>query len=333
MIKAIALMSGGLDSILAAKIIMMQGVQVEGVNFSSVFHSSKSDGIPIESTAEMLGIPIKVFDISEELFNIVKNPKHGYGSGMNPCIDCHAFMFKRAGAYMKESGASFLITGEVLGERPMSQRKPALDIVEKESGMSGLILRPLSAKLLEPSIPEEKGWVSREKLLSIEGRSRKPQIELAKELGITKYPTPAGGCLLTDKSFADRLKDIMQSKSDAVIQDIRLLRAGRHFRLAGDARLAVGRDRKDNDELLKLAQPGDIFFYPVKRKGPIALGRRIRAKGDIIKASAIVARYSDKDPVSNENEIEIACKDFDERKSTHIKVLPMAGESLEGLRI
>ncbi len=331
MVKAIALMSGGLDSMLAAKIISLQGVKVEGVNFSSVFHGSKAGGTPIASTTDMLGIPIKVFNVSEELFKIVKNPKHGYGRNMNPCIDCHAFMFRKAGEYMKESGASFLITGEVLGERPMSQRRPALRIVEKDSGMEGLILRPLSAKLLEPTIPEEKGWVDREKLLAIEGRSRKVQMELAKELGITKYPTPAGGCLLTDKGFADRLRDLMDSKPNIMAQDINLLKVGRHFRLTGNARLAVGRDREDNDNLLKLAQPGDIFFYPVKRKGPIALGRRILDKDDIIKASAIVARYSDKDPISDE--IEIAHKNFDEKRSVHIKVLPLEETELTSLRI
>lgn len=331
MIKAVALLSGGLDSILAVKLILDQGVAVEAVHFSSVFHGKQKDGPSADTTAGMLGISVKTIDVSEDIFNIVKKPKHGYGSNINPCIDCHAFMFKRAGEYMKETGASFLITGEVLGERPMSQRRPALRIVEKESGMEGLILRPLSAKLLEPTIPEKKEWVDRGKLLAIEGRSRKPQIELAKKMGITKYPTPAGGCLLTDKGFAGRLRDLMLSRPDAAIQDIKLLRTGRHFRLTKDARLAVGRDRKDNSELLKLSRSGDIFFYPVKRKGPIALGRRILEKDDIIKASAIVARYSDKD--SPPGEIEIAHKDFDEKKSIHIRVLPMTEKDLEGLRI
>ena len=334
MVKAIALLSGGLDSILAIKVITNQGVEVEAVHFSSVFHEDQKDSAPIESTAETLGVPVKILDISEELFEIVKKPRHGYGSNMNPCIDCHAFMFRKAGGYMKEAGASFLITGEVLGERPMSQRKNALRIVEKDSGMEGLILRPLSAKLLEPTIPEKNGWVDRERLLAIEGRSRKPQIELAKRFGIDKYPTPAGGCLLTDKGFSARIRDLMQRKPGFTVRDVGLLKVGRHFKIADNTRLVVGRDKEENSRLLKAASDGDVFFYPVKTKGPIALGMGLFTEGNIITASGIIARYSDKDSnVSSSGELEIAHKMFNEKRPIHIRVLPMAEKGLESLRI
>jgi len=334
MIKAIALLSGGLDSILAIKVILEQGVAIEAVHFSSVFHGGQKDDVPIKSVAEMLGVPLKTLDISTDLFEIIKNPKHGYGSNMNPCIDCHAFMFRKAGEYMRKVGASFLITGEVLGERPMSQRKDALRVVEKDSGMEGLILRPLSAKLLEPTIPEKNGWVDREKLLAIEGRSRKPQIELVKKFGIDKYPTPAGGCLLTDKGFSDRLRDLMRRKPDFTISDVEFLRIGRHFRITKETRLVVGRNKEENGRLLKLAAEGDTFFYPVKTKGPVALGRGVFSEVDILTASGIIARYSDKDSnISPKGELEIAHKMFNEKRSAHVRILPMAEKDLEVLRI
>lgn len=334
LLKAIGLLSGGLDSILAVKVVAQQGIEIEAVNFTSVFHEEQRDSAPVRITADMLGVPVRILDISEELFEIIKKPKHGYGSNINPCIDCHAFMFRKAGGYMKETGASFLVTGEVLGERPMSQKKDTLRIVEKDSGLEGLILRPLSAKLLEPTIPEKNGWVDREKLLAIEGRSRKPQIELAKQLGIDKYPTPAGGCLLTDKGFANRLRDLMERKSDFTVGDVNLLKVGRHFRITKEARLAVGRDKEENGKLLKLAVDGDIFFYPVKTKGPTALGRGLFNENDILAASGIIARYTDKDSnISAAGRLEIAHKMFNERRPTHIRVLPMSEKELEALRI
>lgn len=334
MSKAIALLSGGLDSILAVKVILEQEVSIEAVYFSSVFHGNQKDSVPIESLAGMLGVPVKIFDISAELFEIVKNPRHGYGSNMNPCIDCHAFMFKKAGEYMKKSGASFLVTGEVLGERPMSQRKDALRIVGKDSGLEGLILRPLSAKLLEPTVPEKNGWVDREKLLAIEGRSRKPQIELARQYGIRKYPTPAGGCLLTDKSFSERLKDFLRRGQDFSVSGINILKIGRHFRITKEAILVVGRDKEENSKLLKLAVEGDIFFYPVKTRGPVALGKGKFSEVDILTTSGIIARYSDKDSnVSARGELEIAHKMFNEKRSIHIRVLPSAEKDIENLRM
>jgi len=223
--KAIALLSGGLDSTLAARVVIDQGIELEALNFMTVFCNCTNKGetcLASQKAVDALGIPLKVFNVSEEYLNVVKGPKHGYGRNMNPCIDCRIFMLKRAKAYMEGSGASFLVTGEVLGQRPMSQRRDAMRLIEKEGGLDGLILRPLSAKFLPPTIPEKEGWVDREKLLAIQGRSRKPQIRLAEAFGIRDYPCPAGGCLLTDPQFAKRMKDLIVHNPDFTLNDVHL---------------------------------------------------------------------------------------------------------------
>lgn len=333
MVKAISLLSGGLDSILATRLILEQGVGIEAVNFLTVFCTCTARGencLASKSAADKLGIKLKVFEVSKEYFKVVKNPEHGYGSNLNPCLDCRIFMFKKAGQYMKTVGASFLITGEVLGERPMSQRRDAMKIIERDSGLEGLILRPLSAKLLEPTIPEKDGLVDREKLLAIEGRSRKPQIQLAKDLGINDYPCPAGGCLLTDPGFANRMKDLIKYNSDFTIKDIQLLKAGRHFRLAPQVKLVVGRNEKENSRLLKLAEENDFCFYPTETKGPVGIGRGIFTKDTSALACSIVARYSDK----NENQqIEIAYKKIADSMQESILTLPAEEEKLQALRL
>ncbi|MGB2661131.1 MAG: hypothetical protein WBB86_06095, partial [Candidatus Omnitrophota bacterium] len=215
--KAISLLSGGLDSILATKLIIEQGIEVEAVNFLTVFCNCTSRGktcLAGKSAADQLGVELKVMEVSKDYFEIIKNPKYGYGRNINPCLDCRVFMFKKAHEYMKETGASFIVTGEVMGSRPMSQRREAMRIIERDSGLGGLLVRPLSAKLFEPSIPEKEGWVDREKFLEIQGRSRKPQIKMAADFGINDYPCPAGGCLLTDVGFARRMRDLMAHKPD-----------------------------------------------------------------------------------------------------------------------
>ena len=187
MMKAIALLSGGLDSTLAAKVVMDQGIKLEAINFLTVFCTCTNRGetcLASQKAVKSLGISLKVFNVSDEYLSVIKNPKHGYGSNMNPCIDCRIFMMKKAKAYMEEVGASFIITGEVLGQRPMSQRRDAMRLIDKESGVEGYILRPLSAKFLAVTIPEKEGWINRENLLGMEGRSRKPQIKLADQYGI-----------------------------------------------------------------------------------------------------------------------------------------------------
>ena len=339
--KAIGLLSGGLDSTLALKLILEQGIEVEAVNFLTVFcnctpHQNTGHGpsdktcLVSKSAAEQLGIKLKVFEITKEYFEIVKNPEHGYGRNLNPCIDCRIFMLKKAGEYMKEKGASFLVTGEVLGERPMSQRMDAMKLIEKESGLEGLILRPLSAKLFPSTIPEKEGWVDREKFLNIQGRSRKPQIKLAEELGISDYPCPAGGCLLTDKSFSDRLRDLMVYTSGFNVGDVRLLKLGRHFRFNPLAKVVVGRNEKENIRLSNMVEESDFYFTPAGVKGPSAIGRGSLGQDDILLASQIVARYSDRD---GNDTVKVKCSRKEDNLEDLLTSLPLSEEKLASIRI
>ncbi len=243
--KALVLLSGGLDSILAVKLLLEQGIEVEAINFRTNF-CGPSKARP---AAQMLGVPLREVNIREDFLAVLKKPKHGYGAGMNPCIDCHALMLKKAGEIMRAEGFDFVATGEVLGERPMSQHKHALKIVEKEAGLEGYLLRPLSAKLLELTIPEIENLVNREKLLAISGRNRKPQMELAARYGIKNYPTPAGGCALTQEGFAQRLRELMKNKPDFDAQDVDLVAIGRHF-FIDNVQIIVGRNQQEN-EILK----------------------------------------------------------------------------------
>lgn len=277
MTKAVALLSGGLDSTLAVKMMIEQGIEVHALNFTSSFCTcnsggAKEGGCRSESkrVADEFGIPIKVVVKGLDYIEIVRNPKHGYGKGINPCVDCRIFMFRQAKEFMKEIGASFIITGEVLGQRPMSQRKEAFRVIERESGLEGLILRPLSAKQLEPTIPEKEGLVDREKLLDVLGRSRKPQMELADELDINDYPCPSGGCLLTDKIFSKKVRDLLVNKQDVTKKDLVLLKAGRHFRFEG-LKIIIGRNESDNIKVKNLIQPGDTLIEAVDFPGPVAL--------------------------------------------------------------
>src|SRR4030043_2298018 len=261
--KAIALLSGGLDSTLAAKVVIEQGIELEALNFRTVFCTCATRGATCQASqkaVETLGIPLRVFNVSEEYLGVVKHPKHGYGRNMNPCIDCRIFMLKKAKAYMEESGAVFIVTGEVLGQRPMSQRKDAMRLIEREAGLEGFILRPLSAKVLPTTIPEKEGWVNREKLLNISGRSRKPQIQLANHFGIRDYPCPAGGCLLTDPGFAKRMKDLMMNDPKFSLNDVHLLKMGRHFRLSPRLKLVVGRNEEENQKIQTFLQEKDILL-------------------------------------------------------------------------
>ncbi|MFC1808061.1 hypothetical protein ACFL0T_06840 [Candidatus Omnitrophota bacterium] len=296
MTRAISLLSGGLDSILATKVIIDHGIEVEALNFVSVFCNCTSKGSTCSagrSAADQLGIPLKVMEKSEEYLDILKSPKHGYGKNINPCLDCRIFIFKRAKEYMEQVGASFIVTGEVLGSRPMSQRRQAMELIERESGLKGLVVRPLCAKLMEPTIPEKEGILDREKLLAIQGRSRKPQIKMAQEFSIADYPCPSGGCLLTYEGFANKVRDLMKNKPDFNMDDAKLLKVGRHFRLSPDAKLVVGRDDNENKRLLSLIKPGDLSFYPLNTNGPLCIGRGRFDAQLLSKASSIVARYSD----------------------------------------
>ncbi|OIO39001.1 MAG: hypothetical protein AUJ75_01965, partial [Candidatus Omnitrophica bacterium CG1_02_49_10] len=264
-IKAVALLSGGLDSSLAVRMMLKQGIDVKILNFVTVFClcTSKSKGCSeSRKVADELGLDMKAINMTDEILESVKAPKYGYGSHMNPCIDCRVNMFNKAKVYMEEIGASFIITGEVLGSRPMSQRRDAMNRIEKLTGLKGLILRPLCAKLMEPTIPENNGWVDREKMLDISGRSRKPQIELAEVYGMHDYPCPSGGCLLTDPGFSKRLKDLIDH-GQADLDNVKLLKVGRHFRLSDKVKVVVGRIKEENERLISMAMPGDKIFHIV----------------------------------------------------------------------
>ena len=301
--KALALLSGGLDSILAIRIMQEQGVEVEAINFLTIFCTCTKKGCMHAATqaANTLNVPLKIFNITEEYIDIIRNPKHGYGSNMNPCIDCRIFILKKAKDHMAQSGASFLVTGEVLGERPMSQRRDAILLIEKEAGLKGLILRPLSAKLFEPTIPEKEGIVDRTKLLEISGRSRKPQIALAREFGINDYPCPAGGCLLTDPGFAKRVKDLMAHDS-LDIENLRLIKLGRHFRLSKNAKLIIGRDEKENKLLQSMVKPKDIILKLKDHQGPFSILRGSINKDLINIAARIVCHHT---KLRNDIEVQI----------------------------
>jgi len=294
MAKAIGLLSGGLDSTLAVKLILEQGIEVKAVNFVTPFCTCTKKGCQNETkkVAEKFGIELKIIGFREEYIAIVKNPKYGYGKNMNPCIDCRIFMFSKARKIMEESGADFVFTGEVLGERPMSQNLRAMKIIEKESGLEGRLLRPLCAKHLPLTIPEKEGIVDRNRLLSFTGRSRKPQISLAQSLGIDDYPCPAGGCRLTDPNFAKRLKESFKHNEDSLV-DITLLRYGRHFRLPSGAKVIIGRNEEENKILSSFASESRIMLEVKNFKGPIALMYKHNGKEDFELVAQLCLAYSD----------------------------------------
>ena len=283
-IKAVGLLSGGLDSTLAAKLMLEQGIEVYAINFTSPFCTCtpKKAGCAAVVTAvkTLGGIPLKQVAMRDDYLEMVGNPKHGYGKGLNPCIDCRILKIKKAGDYMRKIGASFLFTGEVLGQRPMSQHKQAIAIIDRDSGFKGHILRPLSANQLEPTVPELEGWVNREKLLGISGRSRKPQMALAAEKDIRDYPCPAGGCLLTDKHFSERMRDYLQFTDNPSIRDIPLLKVGRHLRLEGGDKLIVARNEQECKTLQNLYREKDHLLTPIDFPGPVLI-----LQGDSIQAA------------------------------------------------
>lgn len=260
MIKAIGMFSGGLDSMLAIKLIKDQGIEVDGLHYAIGFESlkmarrvkKKQAETTREEVERQLGVKIRDIDVAGEFLQIVLHPKHGHGSEMNPCIDCKIFLLQKAKEYMEAHQAHFVFTGEVVGQRPMSQQRPILRHIEKASGLEGYLLRPLSARLLEPTIPEQKGWIEREQLLDISGRGRKVQLELARKYHLS-YQQPAGGCLLNDPHFSIRLRELIAHKSEDNIttEDITLLKLGRHFRLSETLKIIVGRHEVDNNFLEK----------------------------------------------------------------------------------
>jgi len=293
-VKAIGLLSGGLDSTLAVKLLLDQNVDVIAFHMTTPFCTCtrKGCGHTASHIAKQYGISIKNMVAGPEYIEMVKKPKHGYGSNMNPCIDCRIFLFRKAKTYMEEIGAQFIFTGEVLGQRPMSQHRRAMSCIERESDLEGLVLRPLSAKLFSPTIPEENGWVDREKLLAIEGRRRLPQMELAAKVGLEDYACPAGGCRLTDPQFAKRLKDAFDH-GEYTLQDIQLLKHGRHVRFPSGAKVVIGRNEEENAILRGFFNPGDIAMEVMGVGSPFLLLKKQNGKEDIKNASTFCLRYSD----------------------------------------
>ncbi len=273
--KAILLLSGGLDSTLAAKVLCKQGIDVVALNFTSPFCNCTGRGEGCHNqavkVAQELNMPIRVLQKGLDYMKLVENPPHGYGSQMNPCVDCRIYILRKAGELMNELGASFVATGEVLGQRPASQQRHSLALIERESGLQGRILRPLSALHFAPTIPEIEGVVDRQKLLDIAGRGRKKQIQLAASFGISDYPCPAGGCLLTEKAIADRLRDLFRYKNSYQMADLRLLVMGRHFRLSPQVKVVIGHNELENTKLLALAGSSGTIIQPVDFRGPTAL--------------------------------------------------------------
>lgn len=268
-IKAVGLISGGLDSLLAARIIKEQGIDVCGVHFALPWGGCGNFS-HAEQSARQVDIPLKIIHADEDFLALLKNPKFGYGSAINPCVDCHVHMIQKAAAYMREINAHFVFTGEVLGQRPMSQLKNSMRAVEKNCGIEGLLVRPLCAKALALTIPEKEGWVSREKLLNITGRGRTEQIHLAAHFGIKDFPNAAGGCLLTDKNFGRRIKDLFQHGCQT-LDDTVILRWGRHFRINGHFKAILARNARECDVLLKQASPDDHILELDDRRGPLAV--------------------------------------------------------------
>jgi hypothetical protein len=293
--KGIGILSGGLDSLLAVKILQDQGLDLLGIVFTTPFFDLKT-GARLE---QVLGIPVRIIDLTQKHLEMLRNPVYGFGQHMNPCIDCHALMLREAGRILGEEGADFLFTGEVLGQRPMSQRRDSLRSVEKLAGYPGRVLRPLSARLLEPTIPEIEGLVDRARLLDISGRGRKRQMALADHYGIRDYPQPGGGCLLTKEGFARKLRLLFESYPGAGAHEVEILKRGRHFRISPTTFLILGRDRRDNEELERLAGSGDTLLRAVEYPGPtgIVLGNRCTAD-DLELAGRILVAYGDTPPRS-----------------------------------
>lgn len=322
MAKALAMISGGLDSILAAKLIKDQGIEVIGICFKSYFFSEES----AKRMTKQIDIPLEVIDFSEEHMNMVKNPKHGWGKNMNPCIDCHAMMMRYSGKLLEQFNADFIITGEVLNQRPMSQNRQALNIVKKESGFADKILRPLCAKNLDETEMERSGLVDREKLLNITGRSRKAQMELASKWGITEYPSPAGGCKLTEPGYAIRLKDSLDNSEFISESEIELLRYGRHFRVSENAKIIAARTGDEVKEIKKYIDDSFIAMNASKYTGALVIIQGKPTEKEIELGARIAARYS---KGRDEEEVEVMYGVYGKKFNDFIKVSPITDEELQ----
>lgn len=296
--KAIALLSGGLDSALACVLALRRGVEVVGLNLATGFCVGQGRCDTALALAARLGIPFRLQDISAAFLEVVAAPKFGYGSGMNPCLDCRILMVRAAGKVMEEEGASFVVTGEVLGQRPMSQHRRALDLVARESGLGERLVRPLSGRLLPATYPERQGWVRREDWLDIQGRSRRRQLALAREWGLTEFVQPSGGCcLLLTRPYAVRLRDAFatRGRENLSAEEFALLRFGRHFRISPTVKVIVGRNETENAILAGFASGRWVIAFP-RTPGPVALVEGHPSREDLVLAARLAARYSDARP-------------------------------------
>jgi tRNA-specific 2-thiouridylase len=314
--KGLGLCSGGLDSTLSGLVLREQGLRVEWVTFETPFFSSEKARKASAST----GIPLTVQNITKPYLSMLKAPNCGYGKYMNPCLDCHALMFRMAGELLKAKGFDFLFSGEVLGQRPMSQTRPSLRYVEKNSGFDGYVVRPLSANRLEETIPEKEGLIDREALLGITGRSRKEQMQLAQHFGLTDYPAPAGGCLLTDKGYSNRLKDIFAHQDEYLENELHLLRYGRHFRIDADAKIIVGRTKQDNEQMERYLDPAlDVLLKVKDYPGPLVVIPKGAARETILLAASVCAGYS-KAPADTPVQVKVIAS----KGRENVTVLPIA---------
>ena len=342
-VRAVGMLSGGLDSTLATKIMLDQGIDVLGLNFYTGFcvteqqrrvGRQKAGNKPPRNEALRAGadleVPIEIMDIAEDYREVVLHPKHGYGANMNPCVDCRAFMLGKAREYMIEVGAQFVFTGEVLGQRPKSQHRAQLGIVAREAGLEGYLLRPLSAKLLDPTIPEQKGWVNRDLLESIHGRSREGQMQLAEKFGVTDYPPPAGGCCyLADPNYARKFRDLLGHREtrDYSPDDAILLGLGRHFRLSPVVKVVVGRDKNENEVLARM-KDGRIALAIEGVPGPFSLVEGPATAVEIELASRLAARYADRD-----GDRPVAVAYSGAVSSGTLEVLALSDEEVQKLRV
>ena len=334
-IKVLGLLSGGLDSHIATKLMVKLGYDVTVMNFMSPFCNCTKKSDSCKSAAHKIaaeeGISIKTAFMGDEYLEIVRNPKFGYGSGVNPCLDCRILMFTQAKEAMKEIGAKFIFTGEVLSQRPMSQMKERLMRIEKETGLEGLIVRPLSAALLEPTIPEKEGWINRNEMLAISGKSRKVQMEVGREMGIPEENLcSSGGCLLTDRQFSLKMKDLIGHTESTNVKDARLLQVGRHFRLNESVKVIVGRNMADNEKLEKMAGEKDTVITIKNFTGPFVIitGRPENGVSEL--AARIAARYATAPKTA---EVECEFTDMSTNATSIMTVRPLPDEEVEKYRI
>ena len=323
---ALGLLSGGLDSQLAVRLLQRQGITVRTIVFNNPFYDISA----AVKAAAALEVPLRIYDFTDAILALIKNPPHGFGKCMNPCIDCHALMLRRAGDLLAEEGCRFLFTGEVLNERPMSQTRRALQTVAADSAYADLVLRPLSALSLPPVKPEREGWVDRQQLLNLNGRRRTTQFALAREFGLQSYPSPAGGCLLADVSLGRRLATFYREQAQFTVNDIRLHLVGRQFRLPGGGWLAMGRNDVENQRIENLAQPGEVRLATVDRPGPVALLRFATDPADRLAAAGLIARYAKKGPPWPA-EVVVEISDANEM-AEQVNVSPLTEKVFEGWR-